>query len=274
MEAESPRLPSETTHFLGCPRHPPWKKTVFDPYEYASHRYHKGFDETSIWIDIECKSRSVRYHLSDCIKYQNGPEIAASSDDRPFRSHTGSILRYSTYNGPLSRNAWRVKIASDMARSGIDVLQDALEALQFWINDRESVDVAYTFGKWLCLMCASYAIRALHYSPVLDTAAHTALLLSGCLVLRSTCQLLYIGIRSVFVSRCQSIVSSLSFRMVEGDVHQHDVDSLNGFWFRGLTFFRDDERLGIYVEKSFVPPRECLVEIPLPASEYVIPEDE
>ncbi|KAH0497769.1 hypothetical protein TgHK011_005054 [Trichoderma gracile] len=183
MEAESPRLPSETTHFLGCPRHPPWKKTVFDPYKYASHSYHKGFDETSIWIDIESKSRSVRYHLSECIKYQNGPEIAASSDDRPFRSHTGSILRYSTYNGPLSRNAWRVKIASDMA----------------------SADIAYTFGKWFWLMCASYAIRALHYSPVLDTAAHTALLLSGCLVLRSTYQLLYIGIRSVFVSRCQSI---------------------------------------------------------------------
>ncbi|TFA98797.1 hypothetical protein CCMA1212_009393 [Trichoderma ghanense] len=297
MEVESPRFPLETTSFVGCPDHPPWKKTAIDRYVYASHYYNK-FDEALNWTELESKIRSVRYHLSECIRYQNCPEIAAFTtplDQRRktnstmpkagiqnmasayFQPQTGSIFKYKYYNSPLSRSAWRLKIASDMAYSGLDAMEQILACLHCWRNGRETSDIVYDITKWFLLMYASYTIRTLHYSPVIDTTAHAALLLSSCLALRSTCQLLYIGIRSFVISRCQSIVSSLSFGLLAGDVHQRDVDSLHGFWFRGLSLFRVEERLSIPVGSALGTSGEHVAQGSLPAFGYVgyvIPEDD
>ncbi|KAL6876187.1 hypothetical protein HDV57DRAFT_501882 [Trichoderma longibrachiatum] len=279
MEVESPRLPSETTYFLGCPNHPPWKKTAFDTYYYASRHYIE-IDEALTWPELESKTRSVRYHLSEYLKYQNCPEIEAFTpdlDDRPsamFEPQTPRIFRYGSYNSPLSENAWRLKIASDMALSGLKAINRSLESLHCWRNGRESADIADEFGLGFLLMCASYAIRALHYSPFIDTAAHATLLLSGCLVLRSTCQLLYIRLRSVVISRCENIVRSIISRIYLGDIHQRDVDSLQGFWFRGLSLFRNDERLTIPAEREVGVLSGDLIKESLPAPGYVIPEDD
>lgn len=169
MEVESPRLPSETTYFLGCPNHPPWKKTAFDTYKYAS-RHYTEIDEALIWPELDSKTRSVRYHLSEYLKYQNCPEIAAFTpdlDDRRrsistisrkilqthkeaasamFEPQTPRIFRYGSYNSPLSENAWRLKIASDMALSGLKAINRSLESLHCWRNGRKSADIADEFG--------------------------------------------------------------------------------------------------------------------------------
>ncbi|EGR49413.1 uncharacterized protein TRIREDRAFT_106584 [Trichoderma reesei QM6a] len=103
------------------------------------------------------------------------------------------------------------------------------------INGRASASIFRDLANWFFLMSASYAIRTLHYSPPIDTTADATLLVSGCLALRSTCQLFHIGIRSLVINRCQNIVISLMFRVLSGDVDRQDVESLHGYWFRGLN---------------------------------------
>ncbi|PTB69314.1 hypothetical protein BBK36DRAFT_1111528 [Trichoderma citrinoviride] len=144
-------------------------------------------------------------------------------------------------------------------------------------NGKRAAGIIRDLTMWSLLMSASYAIRTLHYSAPLDTTAHATLLLSSCLTLRSTCQLFHIGIRTLVISRCQNIVTSIHGRVLAGvKIDQHDVDSLHHFWFRGLSLFRAEEEKisSTHVGREVEAPRGWLMERSLPASGYVIPEDD
>ncbi|KAK1253181.1 hypothetical protein MKX07_001258 [Trichoderma sp. CBMAI-0711] len=160
-----------------------------------------------------------------------------------------------------------------MALSGLFAMEHILDMLRIYRNGRESASIFRDLANWFFLMSASYAIRTLHYSPPVDTTADATLLVSGCLALRSTCQLFHIGIRSLVITRCQNIVISLMFRVLSGDVDRQDVESLHGYWFRGLSLFRVEERISLPVEREFRSSCGYVAPKSLPTPGYVIPED-
>ncbi|ETS02821.1 hypothetical protein M419DRAFT_44804, partial [Trichoderma reesei RUT C-30] len=163
------------------------------------------FDEAENWIELESKTRSVRYHLSECIQYQSRHEdadIATLIDDQSTSSQQRSDYTVTNDNEATSRNRWRLKVASDMALSGLSAMEHILDMLRIYRNGRASASIFRDLANW---------------------------------------SLFHIGIRSLVINRCQNIVISLMFRVLSGDVDRQDVESLHGYWFRGLSMFRVEE---------------------------------
>ncbi|KAL6879258.1 hypothetical protein J3F83DRAFT_725615 [Trichoderma novae-zelandiae] len=274
MEVASPRSTFETIRLVRCPYPPPYDNGASNTHVITANDDDCDFDEAANWLELESKKRSVQYHLSKCIEYQTRHEDVAYATpmydiSASFQQHNDSLVRY--HDEHMSRDDWRTKVASDMAVSGLLAITHILDLL--YENGKRGASIVRDLTIWSLFMSASYAIRTLHYSPPIDTTARAAFVVSSCLALRSTCQLFHIGIRTLAISRCHNIVASLHGRVLAGVVHQHDVDSLHHYWFRGLGLFRVEERGGLHVGLEFGASRGCFVETSLPSPGYVIPED-
>lgn len=120
-------------------------------------------------------------------------------------------------------------------------------------------------------MSASYLVRTLHYSPYLDNGAFVTLCAAGYYTVSSTYNLFHVGLRTLAINRCHCIVTLLHNRVLAGTITQSDAKSLHNYWFRALSWFKVENRLG---RRQRGTPYGCHVEGPLPSSEYVIPLDD
>ncbi|QYS95062.1 hypothetical protein H0G86_002377 [Trichoderma simmonsii] len=240
---------------------------------FAPNHYHR-LDEAATWAEFDSKIRSVGYHLGKCVEHKdrnNGSEDAPATEygreATVYSQQSDSLVRYG--DGNMSSKGWRHKVESDMAISGLVALKNILDLL--YENGKHMIDIAGSLTMWSLLMSASYMVRTRHYSSYLDNGALVTLCAAGYYTVSSTYQLFHIGLRTLAINRCHCIVTSLHSRVLGGAIDQYDVESLHNYWFRALSWYKVEERLG---RRQYGTPYGCYVETSLPSSEYVIPLDD
>ncbi|KAL6831358.1 hypothetical protein J3E69DRAFT_329296 [Trichoderma sp. SZMC 28015] len=262
---ESNRL----VHYLNSPQPERGGSTAF---VFAPNHYHR-LDEAATWVEFDSKIRSVGYHLGkyvehrDCHKHSKGMVPEYAQEAAVSSEQSDSLVCYG--NGNMSSNGWRHKVESDMAISGLVALKSILDLL--YENGKHMIDIAGSLTMWSILMSASYLVRSLHYSQYLDNGAFVTLCAAGYYTVSSTCQLFHVGLRTLAINRCHCIVTSLHSRIVAGTIDQYDAESLHNYWFRALSWYRVEDRLG---RRQYGTPYGCYVERSLPSSQYVIPLDD
>ncbi|KAL6835358.1 hypothetical protein V8C40DRAFT_234215 [Trichoderma camerunense] len=253
--------------YLNSPQPDRGSSTAF---VFAPSRYHR-LDEAVTWAEFDSKIRSVGYHLGkyvehrDCNKHSKGVVPEHAQEAVVSSEQSDSLVCYG--NGNMSSNGWRHKVESDMAISGLVALKNILDLL--YENGKHMINIAGSLTMWSILMSASYLVRSLHYSSYLDNGAFVTLCAAGYYTISSTCQLFHVGLRTLAINRCHCIVASLHNGLLAGTIDQSDVKLLHNYWFRALSWYKVENRLG-----RRQTPYGCYVERSLPPSGYVIPLDD
>ncbi|KAH0533324.1 hypothetical protein TsFJ059_001907 [Trichoderma semiorbis] len=262
---ESNRL----VRYLNSPQSDRGSSTTF---VFAPKHYHR-LDEAATWAEFDSRIRSVGYHLGNyvehkgCNKDSKGVVPEYGQEATVYSQQSESLVRYG--DGNMSSNAWRHKVESDMAISGLVALKNILDLL--YENGKHMIGIAGSLTMWSILMSASYLVRSLHYSPYLDNGAFMTFCAAGYYTASSTYQLFHVGLRTLAINRCHCIVTSLHNRVLAGTIEQPNVESLHSYWFRALSWYKVEDRLG---RRQYGTSYGCYVERSLPSSEYVIPLDD
>ncbi|KAL5090342.1 hypothetical protein Trisim1_004534 [Trichoderma cf. simile WF8] len=271
-ETEGRRPAFESTRLVRYLNSPQSERGNSTTFVFAPSHYHRP-DEAATWAEFDSKIRSVGYHLGkfvehkDCNNDSKSVVPEYSEEAAVYSQQSDSLVRYG--DGNMTSNGWRHKVESDMAISGLVALKNILDLL--YENGKHMIDIAGSLTMWSLLMSASYLVRSLHYSPYLDNGAFVTLCAAGYYTVSSTCQLFHVGLRTLAINRCHYIVTSLHSRVLAGTIDQYDVESLHNYWFRALSWYKVEDRLG---RRQYGTPYGCYVERSLPSSEYVIPLDD